>query len=498
MNKAMRTGWAVVTLCVTMSADCIAKESKSSNSSQLKKPTLEASMELLNLWGEQPKSTQELYRYSFKFFEADHSATFADLSESDQFRKLCAADNRILTGGPMLGCVSQTGVSVWVRTAQAAEVKVVVSVDGTDTVFGPVKSTAATDNSAIIPINALKPDSSYSYKVVVDDNEVKISDHAVITTAPAHDSKGTTRLVFGSCFHRWGIGNHQQAEMMLSRKPHAALFYGDVAVQDRNNQFSMHRADFLLRDFAPAWQRLVASTPVYSVWDDHDYFDNDRAGIPKGYTQADKEGVWDVFRTSWNNPSYGFGEAGKGVFHKTRVGACDIIMLDNRYFRTGEKGSFLGYEQMAWLEKQLLACTAPFIVLANGSMWSDFVSEGKDSWGVHDPEGRERIFSLIEKNKIGGVLLLSGDRHGARGFTINRKSGFKFYEFEPASLGARNGPPATSQKWESQLFGFESVYAFGEFTFDTSLDDPEVTFRLIQQDGKYLYEKTLTRSELTP
>jgi len=42
------------------------------------------------------------------------------------------------------------------------------------------------------------------------------------------------------------------------------------------------------------------------------------------------------------------------------------------------------------------------------------------------------------------------------------------------------------------------VYAFGEFTIDASLDDPEVTFRLIKDDGSILHELILKRSELTP
>ena len=68
-------------------------------------------------------------------------------------------------------------------------------------------------------------------------------------------------------------------------------------------------------------------------------------------------------------------------------------------------------------------------------MWTDFVTHGKDSWGKWDSEGRERIFSLIERNDIPGVILISGDRHGARAFMIKRPSGFIMYEFEQGSLG---------------------------------------------------------------
>ena len=153
---------------------------------------------------------------------------------------------------------------------------------------------------------------------------------------------------------------------------------------------------------------------------------------------------------------------------------------------------------MNWLERQLLESKGQFIILSCGTMWSDYVTNGKDSWGVWDPEGRERIFRLIEKHRIPGVLLISGDRHGARVFTIPRESGFQFYEFEPASLGGRYGPPATDPAWDTQLVGIDNTYAFGEFTFDTERSDPELTFRLIRDDGHLIFSLDLKRSQLTP
>jgi len=95
-------------------------------------------------------------------------------------------------------------------------------------------------------------------------------------------------------------------------------------------------------------------------------------------------------------------------------------------------------------------------------------------------------------------LLISGDRHGARGFRIPRPSGFNFYEFEVASLGGITGPPEKMEKWTTQFYGINGKYAFGEFTFNTAKKDPEVTFRLIGEDGNFFYEMTLKRSELTP
>jgi alkaline phosphatase D len=96
------------------------------------------------------------------------------------------------------------------------------------------------------------------------------------------------------------------------------------------------------------------------------------------------------------------------------------------------------------------------------------------------------------------MLLISGDRHGARGFKIPRPSGFNFYEFEMASLGGRSGLPHIRADWDTQLYGISGEYAFGEFPFDTTIPDPEVTFRLIHENSTILYEITLSKSQLTP
>ena len=108
------------------------------------------------------------------------------------------------------------------------------------------------------------------------------------------------------------------------------------------------------------------------------------------------------------------------------------------------------------------------------------------------------MIQFIEENQIPGVLLLSGDRHGASIFQIPRPSGHTFYEFEPASLGGRGGPVKKAIGHPDALYIFSGNYAFGEFNFDATLDDPEVHFRLIHEEGEISYELKLKQSELTP
>lgn len=456
---------------------------------------LTPSLEVLKYWYPEEGDLLDLYRTAYEVLESSKDQSYFGLSRDPKFRDLAKKNQILILGGPLLGQIKSDGVSVWIRTLDPARVAIEVYKEGFRRQFGPVNTGQSGDLTGIIEITGLEPSMRYNYKIIIDDREVDLDQPLEFVTAP-EDTDSWMRVAFGSCPHRWGLGNGKLWNQITDRGNRGMLLLGDIAVQDRNDHLGLHRADYLMRDLFPSWKTFGSQIPVYASWDDHDYFDDDGSGIPPGYSDTDRKGVRQVFQNSWVNRSYGDGNG--GIYMRTRIGAFDVIMTDNRYFRTGEKGSFLGEEQMGWLKEQLLDCKGPFIILSCGSMWSDYVSGGKDSWGVNDPEGREEIFSFIEENNIAGVLLISGDRHGARGFTIPRKSGFQFYEFEPASLGARIGPPATKPDWDTQLFGIDGQFAFGEFTYMPSDSDPAVIFRLISDEGGIIYEKEILRSELTP
>lgn len=440
-----------------------------------------------------PPESQMVYLWAEAALFDRPMDSYAFLANHRQFQQYCEESDISLLGGPMLGNVTSQTVDVWVRTVKPAEVSVKVILADQTKNFGPVATTIETQLSGVVRITGLQPSTIYTYQVLVNGQTIDIPEGTNITTAPAGNDS-ITRLAFGSCFHRWGLGNGTQTQTLLNRHPHAFIGLGDIIAQDKLNKINWHTLDYLSRDLYPAWQQLVSQVPFYALWDDHDYFGNDLAGVPDGYSRADRDNVWNVFRYAWNNPAYGNGK--QGVYFRSRIGAADLIVVDHRYFRTEE--SLLGEEQMQWLKDQLLDCQGPFIVLATGSMWSDYVSGGKDSWGSVDPEAREEIFTFIEKNNISGVILISGDRHGSRGFRLLRPSGYQFYEFECASLGGLSGPPASRPEWDTQLYGISGGYAFGEFTFDPHPKDPTVTFRLVGEKGDILYETTLNQSQLTP
>ncbi len=453
-------------------------------------------LRLLNSYGDQPAATQAFFSEARAIFAADPFARFAG---NDAL--VSAADRRGLRilGGPMLGDVRHDRARIWLRTTKPASVRLEVTGPQGARSFGPLHSSKESDLTAVIALKGLQPSTRYQYELFVDERRIETEVATGFTTFAQPKTPGVFKLAFGGDFHKSGIHNVHLMRRIVERGNQAMLLTGDLAVDDRNNQTGLHRSDYLLRDLAPAWRILAAAMPIYATWDDHDYFDNDLSGIPKGFSAEDVRAVREVWTQNWNNPAYG--EDGEGIYFRTRLGPADLIMLDTRSLRKSERKSqnaYLGDRQTKWLREQLASCEGPFVILTSGTMWSDFVSNGKDSWGVFDPAGREDLFSFIEDQRIPGVVLISCDRHGARGFTIPRPSGYAFHEFEIGTLGGMTGPAAKAPDASTQLFGRTGIKAFGELEFDTRPADPELTFRLVDEAGRVLEEISLKQSNLTP
>ena len=454
--------------------------------------SLEIDTMLLNSYEIMPLNINQFYLYARGVFEKNK----VDFT-SKQIVEAAVNNDISLMGGPMLGDIKQNGISIWFRPLNKMPIRIkVTAVNSGKEKNYTLKPIAAGREQRII-LNDLS--SSTKYKYVVTSQDFKLAEGAFQTT-PRMDDENQIRIVFGSDFHKIGLHNPNLVNAILRREPTAMMLLGDIAVDDRENNFNMHRSDYLLRDISPPWKKLSANVPLFSSWDDHDYLNNDLSGVPTGFTIKEIEELRTIWRENWNNPQ----NKAEGIYFNTRIGKLELIMLDTRSCRNmeerGQYGSYLGTKQLEWLKSILENSTATFKVISSGTMWSDYISEGKDSWGTWDTLAREEIFNLIETEKIPGVLLISGDRHGARGFTITRPSGFKLYEFEAASLGGVPGPPSMAKDTTNQLFGYQGkgLKAFGEFTFDMKESKPQVTFRLIDEFGNILEEYRLSYEKLTP
>ncbi|MDN3664726.1 alkaline phosphatase D family protein [Algibacter miyuki] len=454
--------------------------------------SLEIDSLLLNSYETVPENISTFYFDTRALFEGNEiDFTHTDIVAS-------ALNNEMkLMGGPMLGDVKSNGISIWLRPSNKLPIYIRVTAlnSNKQNIYSVIPIAAGMAQRMVL--DDLNPATKYKYAVISQDDIVA---EGTFQTAPELLKNDEIRLTFASGFHKIGLHNPNIINAILKREPNAMLLLGDLAVDDRENNFSMHRSDYLLRDISKPWKKLSANIPLYASWDDHDYLDNDLSGIPEKFTKNDRDELRAIWRENWNNPE----NNEEGIYFNTRIGQVEVIMLDTRSCRTIEKrgqyGSYLGLEQQTWLKNILKNSTAAFKIISSGTMWSDDISNGKDSWGTWDTLAREEIFNFIETENILGVLLISGDRHGARGFTIPRPSGFKFFEFEPASLGGVPGPEAIAKNAKNQLFGYPGLdlKAFGEFTFKTENNEPQVIFRLIDEFGNIMEEHRLSYDMLTP
>jgi len=397
-----------------------------------------------------------------------------------------------LRAGPMLGCLAPDGAAFWVRTDREAEVRVVVYAGEVPAAKSePVRATAARDYTAVARVDGLQPDTPYTYDVLVDGQSAVGLKRPTFRTAPARGAKWKFKVGFGGGA-RFIPANERMWDTIASFEPTAFLFLGDNLYIDRPDRPDIQREHYYRRQERPEFRRLVASTAVYAVWDDHDFGDNDCSGGLDPFKPPWKVEAWRVFCENWNNPYYGGGERQPGCWHDFSIADVDFFMTDGRYYRSFKDGTMLGPAQKRWLLEKLKASKATFKVLASGTLWTEQADKGgKDSWGGV-PEEREEVLSLIDRERIGGVILLSADRHRSEIWRIPRPNGYDLYEFESSKLTNEHTHPTRSEA----LFSYNKGNLFGLLEFDTTLADPAVTFRIVNIEGKTIHSMTLKHSQL--
>ena len=246
------------------------------------------------------------------------------------------------------------------------------------------------------------------------------------------------------------------------------------------------------------WRSLVATTSVYSIYDDHDFGTNDC--IPGAEIESSKwkREVVEVFKENWNNPSYGGGEETPGCWYEYYIGDVHFIMLDGRYYRDLENGSMLGTVQKEWLFGVLASSKGKFKIIASPVPWSPGVKPGsKDTWDGF-PEEREEIFSFIEEQQIDGVLLMSADRHRSDLRRIKRLNTYDLYEVMSSRLtNVHTHDLLENAKGSEFIMGYNMKCSFGLIEFNTQLEDPQVKYSIVNIDNEIMDYRVLKLSHLS-
>jgi alkaline phosphatase D len=394
----------------------------------------------------------------------------------------------LLVHGPMVGSVTHSSASFWVRTARPAKVQVRVG----DLVSEAVNTRSATDLTAIARVDGLAPAMQYEYQLLIDGKSVKAANTRFVTF-PDTGKAARFSVAFGG-----GAGYVPQWERMWDTirgfQPAALLMLGDNVYIDQPEHSLCQHYCYYRRQARPEWRRLVASTAVYAVYDDHDFGTNDCVPGPEIESPPWKRTVWNRFRQNWVNPAYGGGESQPGCWFDFHIGDVHFILLDGRYYRDRKGGSMLGPVQKAWLLDTLQQSKGTFKVLASPVPWTEGIKPGsRDPWDGF-PEEREEIFSFIESNRIEGVFLISADRHRTDLRRTERPGGYDLLEFESSRLTNRHTHGVV--KTPGLIWGYNETCSFALMRFDTFGDTPSVTFECVTIDGEVVHRHTLRASEL--
>ncbi|MEQ9411336.1 MAG: alkaline phosphatase D family protein, partial [Fuerstiella sp.] len=260
----------------------------------------------------------------------------------------------------------------------------------------------------------------------------------------------------------------------------------------------MQQYTYQRRQSRPEWRRLTGRSPVFTIWDDHDFSTNDSwGGADIDVPFWKKDWVFPIFRQNWANPGYAGGDEQPGCWYSFQIGDVDFIMLDCRYYRTSPKRdpkSMLGPVQLQWLKQQLTDAKGTFKIICSSVPW-DFRTKGDslDTWNGYREE-HEEILSFIERRRVEGVILMSADRHRSDAWKIERPNGYGFYEFNSSRLTNQHVHP-TMEK-QGAIFSYNKLQSFGLVRFDTAAADPHVTYEVISIDGQKQHSLTVNRSQL--
>ncbi|MDB4637465.1 alkaline phosphatase D family protein [bacterium] len=391
--------------------------------------------------------------------------------------------------GPMLGKVTCSSASFWVRTD--GEVKVRLTVGEGTAVSDEQMTRQETDFTAVLQVDGLLPETSYHYRLLIDGDSVA---EGHFKTFAKSGTGSQFSVGFGG-----GAGYVVEWERMwdtiLKVQPNAFLMMGDNVYIDQPESQLTQKYCYYRRQSRPEWKRFVSNTPIYSIWDDHDFGTNDCVPGPKIGKPAWKPKVWETFTQNWVNPAYGGGKDQPGCWYEFHMGDVHFIMLDGRYYRDLKGGTMLGPVQKKWVLETLKKSQATFKVLASPVPFTSGVKPGsRDPWDGY-PAEREEIFSFIESNKIEGVFLIAADRHRTDLRVNTRPNGYDLYELESSRL--TNHHTHGVVKTEGMVWGYNEKCSFAFMKFDTTTDDPQVEFQCITIDGEIKESSVLKRSQLT-
>lgn len=323
------------------------------------------------------------------------------------------------TQGPMIGGVRPDRATIWFGLSASATVTVTL----TPAPSAPLPSRAVdarTDFTGKLELSGLRPRTRYTYRLRLD-GRPDSAEYSFVTT-PGDATQPTVSFAVLSDFRKGECPSLLAASAL---QPAMVLFLGDLDhrgpgkgtpdawVDDMRlmrRELRDSRTTALGRAFSSTFVERGTATqpPLYYVWDDHDYCDNNADS-----TCAAREAAFQVYDEYFVRAP---GNPGRGPWQRLRYGrTVDVFLLDARASRTpvtmpdGPDKSMLGAEQLAWLQRNLRDSRARWKIIASPVPFHAG-TKTYDAWGAY-PTERAALVDFIRAQAIEGVVVISGDIH---------------------------------------------------------------------------------------
>ncbi|HLP18920.1 MAG TPA: alkaline phosphatase D family protein, partial [Chitinophagales bacterium] len=315
-------------------------------------------------------------------------------------------NGQYITHGPVIGALTASSASVYIRTQQCGKVLMELSqtadLEKSFSVSGITDSLR--DKTIILKLNNLKPDTRYYYRVLFEGREDTIKGN--FRTFPAEGAKGDYTFVTGSCQETpnmnvfYAIPRHEPYFMM-----HTGDFtYPDYQIKpDYSNNMDTVALSYQRRYDEKVMKQMLYTVPIDYVYDDNDYVGGDGGRYNKNdmhsYMQKGKvktEFNSYPFPDSWRRnvikgydqyfPHYNLPDTSTGIFHSFKLGNAEFFVIDrcsnkvlpnaaafkydakkNRWTYEPPPGyALFGKQQMDWLKRSLLESKADWKFIVSG------------------------------------------------------------------------------------------------------------------------------------
>ncbi|MGL4407017.1 MAG: alkaline phosphatase D family protein [Zoogloea sp.] len=352
-----------------------------------------------------------------------------------------SAEAAKISAGPMVGITALRAAKVWLQGDGVAKARLEywpTSQPELKRLTEPLELNKGEDFTARFEVTDLAPGVKYQYRVLLDGKAASETlSFATQSLWQWRKDPPEFNVLFGSCayinepeYDRPGTpygGGTQIFRAMAEAKPDLTLWLGDnlyfreVDYDSPSGMAARYRHDRATADLQP----LLKTGSHAAIWDDHDYGPND-----SNSSFMFKEQALTLFKRYWANASYGQPDQ-PGVFTQLPFGDAEFFMLDNRWYRDADNlvaddKVMFGKGQMRWLKNALLASTATFKFIVGGSQMLDNTSP-YEGW-LNFRNERQEFLDWLSRQKVDGVVFLSGDRHHTELLKVERTGAYPLYE----------------------------------------------------------------------